>query len=303
MKPHWHMGLCGLILLALSLDLAQAQNPIPNPTSNLGAAPSPATSGAMAACLARYQGVGLPRYLGAAVDQDRGPNPQTVLICRRPYAVSFNRATGSPDFAIEHLVSSDVTGPAKRKDNFMPDPLVGNVPTLEDYKGTGFDRGHQAPAGDAKFSQAAMDDTFYLTNMSPQVGQGFNRDTWAKLEGRIRAWLVCGVKTELYVITGPVFSGARRYAKPDSQALRVPDAYFKIVYDPVGKRAVGFVLPNTKIGGDNFTPYVKSIKEIEGVTGLSFFPALSVRDQNLVKSSPGLIWGIPGQCSGKAIGD
>ena len=57
---------------------------------------------------------------------------------------------------------------------------------LKDYRGSGFDRGHQAPAADFKHSQAAMDETFLLSNISPQVGKGMNRDYWARIETWVR---------------------------------------------------------------------------------------------------------------------
>ena len=96
--------------------------------------------------------------------------------------------------------------------------------------------GHQAPAANAKFDQQAMNETFLLSNMAPQVGIGFNRHAWSYLEKAIRGWVLCGGRDRLYVITGPIYSqnadkvlGANKIA--------IPDAFYKIVYDPESETA------------------------------------------------------------------
>jgi endonuclease G len=90
----------------------------------------------------------------------------------------------------------------KRKDNFRSDPKVktGSA-ALSDYKGSGYDRGHLAPAADFKWSATAMSESFYMSNMSPQV-PGFNRGIWKNIESTVRNWAV--ENDEIYIVTGPV---------------------------------------------------------------------------------------------------
>lgn len=72
-----------------------------------------------------------------------------------------------------------------------------------DYKGSGYDRGHLAAAGNHKADQKHMEETFFLSNMAPQVGVGFNRDSWNKLEKYIRK--LTNVYKDVYVCTGPLY--------------------------------------------------------------------------------------------------
>jgi DNA/RNA endonuclease G (NUC1) len=72
------------------------------------------------------------------------------------------------------------------------------------YAGSGLDRGHMAPAAGHKYSQWGMDDTFRMSNIAPQVGKGFNRDYWARLEGHVRN-LKVQYRT-VHVFSGPVFA-------------------------------------------------------------------------------------------------
>lgn len=130
---------------------------------------------------------------------------------------------------------------------------------LKDYFRSGYDRGHQVPAADAKWSQEAMDDTFALSNMCPQVGEGFNRDYWAHFED------FCRRLTTRYpsvrIVTGPLYlpkkeaDGKWRVSyevigSPPNVA--VPTHFYKIIYGEDGKAggnvALGaFVLPNAQI--------------------------------------------------------
>jgi len=80
-------------------------------------------------------------------------------------------------------------------------------------QGSGFDRGHLAPAGNHKKSQELCDETFYLSNISPQVGAGFNRDKWEHLESYVRK-LTKRYKN-VYVCTGPLYLPKR---EPDGKS-------------------------------------------------------------------------------------
>jgi endonuclease G len=173
---------------------------------------------------------------------------------------------------------------------------VTESPTKEDYTGTGRDRGHQAPAADAKFSQKVMDDSFFMTNMSPQVGIGFNRGQWKYLEEAVRAWVVCGGREDIIVMTGPIYGDSTDRIGP--KKIWGPAAYYKIVYDLRSGRAVGFKLPNVKLKKADLETYVVPISEIEDETGLDFFRALPRRRQAQLESSRGIAWGHDQKCSG-----
>lgn len=74
---------------------------------------------------------------------------------------------------------------------------------LSDYRGTGYDRGHMAPASNHKESQGSMDETFSLSNIAPQVGGGFNRDYWARFERFVQD--TTKSFDDVWVVTGPLY--------------------------------------------------------------------------------------------------
>ena len=165
---------------------------------------------------------------------------------------------------------------------------------LSDYSGSGYDRGHQAPAANAKWSQPAMDETFVLTNMCPQVGNGFNRDYWAHFED------FCRRLTKNYpsvrIITGPLYLPHKTpdnkwkveyevIGKPPNVA--VPTHFYKIILGE-GKEgsqrssvALGaFILPNKEISND--TPLVEfevPVEVVERASGLEFLGKLGVANR------------------------
>jgi endonuclease G len=243
------------------------------------------------ACLQRFAAIGLPKA--------RGSQPSTpTLICRRGYALSYDYDTHDPDWVIERLTPAELTGKATRSNQFKPDPAL-TAPQVDnpDYTRSGFDRGHQAPAGDARFDQSVMDDSFYFSNMAPQVGIGFNRGAWAYLEETVRAWVLCGGRSEVFVITGPIYGAHAAPLVPGHMAIAVPTAFYKIVYDVASNHAVGFVLPNQKIGSTiDLQKYAKPITDIETDTGVAFFDNLTLRDQQQLKGDPGTVWGHIDSC-------
>jgi endonuclease G len=259
------------------------------PGTELAAAPA---NSATPQCLAHFP-IGVPA--NGADDVVR----RETLICRRGYVVAFNADRRVPDWVMERLSPTDLTGPATRSNAFGHDPALppGADATNADYLRTGYDRGHQAPAGDAKFSQQIMDESFFFTNMAPQIGVGFNRGAWKFLEETVRGWVECGGHPDLYVITGPIYGvttstiGANRVA--------IPREFYKIVYDPAIDQAVGFVLPNVRIGS-TIDPqlYVRPIADIETATGLNFFPGFDQRHHDVLERGPGTAWGHNQTCPG-----
>ena len=160
------------------------------------------------------------------------------------YTLSYNEEAEQPSWVAYELTRDEAFGDAaEREDNFREDRAVrtGSA-TLDDYRGSGYDRGHMAPAADFKWSEEAMSDTFYLSNMSPQDG-GLNRGLWADLEAIVRQMAVDNGK--VYVVTGPVLTDGPFETIGESKVI-VPHQYYKVVLDYTDPdiKAIGFVLPN-----------------------------------------------------------
>ncbi|GAA0548652.1 endonuclease G [Rhizomicrobium palustre] len=257
----------------------------------LGAAAAPALADEdFSKCEARYAAIGLPVLKS-------GGDPEPIAVCHQGYAVAFNPDSRVPYWVIERVPKAQLSGKAKRSNKFLPDPALGDAsPVDADYRASGYDRGHQAPAGDFKSSQPMTNESFFFSNMAPQVGKDFNRGIWRILETDVRSWILCGDRPELYIITGPVFDEKEKWIPKGKQRVRVPDGFFKVIYDPTRKRALGMLLPNKALDTDTLPQYAVAIKTIEQRTGLVFFPALNKRSQTVLKSSKGILWGVDGSC-------
>jgi len=267
----------------------------PPPLDGQGNLPAVRASNVTPQCLRQFA-IDLPAHRGDDIAR------RQTLVCRQGYVLSFNADTRSPDWVMERLEPADLTGTASRGNSFRHDPVLpqGADAANADYLRTGFDRGHQAPAADAKFSQAVMDESFYFTNMSPQRGIGMNRGAWKFLEEATRSWVMCGGHPDLYVISGPIYGtlagNPRTIGNPP---VAVPRAFYKIVFDPVTERAVGFVLPNRRIGSRvNLQEFVVPIAAIETETGLNFFRSMDQRRQAEIKDGPAVAWAHNGPCPG-----
>ncbi|PNH39198.1 hypothetical protein VD0004_g7679 [Verticillium dahliae] len=223
------------------------------------------------------------------------PGPHADVSSRASLVSAYDRRTRNPHWVVEHMTPASLAArDADRKHSvFLEDPQVPDKfqAKLKDYFRSGYDRGHQVPAADAKWSQTAMDDTFYLTNMCPQVGDGFNRDYWAHLED------FCRRLTQRYpsvrVATGPLYLPKRdpvagkwytRYEVIGSPpSVAVPTHFYKVILAedgrPGGNVAVGaFVLPNAPIPNDKpLADFEMPLEAVERATGLEFAPKLPVQ--------------------------
>lgn len=157
----------------------------------------------------------------------------------------------------------------ERSDNFRQDKEVSTgSASLDDYYGSGYDRGHLAPAGDMHFSEDAMYRSFLMSNVCPQE-RGFNRGIWRELEEQVRDW-TRGYK-HLYVVTGPVLT-QRAKARIGDNDVAVPRAFYKVLldYHEPELKAVGFIIPNEE-SKKPLDHYAMSVDEVENLTGIDFF--------------------------------
>lgn len=202
------------------------------------------------------------------------------------YSLCYRESYEQAEWSAYCLTAENLVKNASRSDDFRSDPAISTgSATPEDYKKTGYDRGHLSPAADFAFDKTAMSETFYMTNMSPQTG-GFNRGIWKDLESTVREW--AKKFGRVYVVSGPVLEKkAEEYKAIGSNSVSVPEFYYKVVLAPLYEdevdrstpedakavAAIGFILPNQKCT-DSFFNYAMSIDEVEKRTGLDFFSEL-----------------------------
>lgn len=218
--------------------------------------------------------------------RDHGP---TTIVVREEYALEHSTTHKVALWVCEEVEPFELRGPGDREDSrFRPDPLLrpGERAELDDYRGSGFDRSHQAPAADFKYTQDRMDDSFYLSNVAPQVGIGFNRDIWRDLEAHVRD--VALEHGGAFVISGGYFDGP--FETVGDNEVGVPTHFYKIIVvedDDGAMRAMAFVLENRRHSGEDFEDFVVPIDDIEAAAGLDFLPRLPAADQARLESSVG----------------
>lgn len=206
------------------------------------------------------------------------------LVTNLGYTSSYNISYGIPNWVAYEITRSEATSiEAERKDKFMPDPKVkGHSATNADYKGSGYDKGHMAPAADMKWSQIVMDQSFYFTNICPQA-PGLNRGAWKNLEEDIRLWAIRD--SALVVICGPLFTQEPVRYIPQTQ-VAIPDAYFKVVCSPYTPepRGIAFIFPNAK-ASKHPREYVTTINSVEQITGMDFLSQLPDETENQIEET------------------
>ena len=228
---------------------------------------------------------GQPIHRSLAEDVGVSAAPESTVICHAGQVVAFNPTHNVSDWVAFRLRRDDLlTGDVERKDAFRGDPDVpeGHRVVKADYTGTGYDRGHLAPAAAMKWSPKAMRESFFMSNMAPQVGTGFNRHIWKSLERRMRQW-ACE-RGVLYVVTGPLYEGQPIkqlvYDKDgdgiddNGVLVDVPSHFFKLAFDPARIEAIAFVLPNQKLETKDLPKFLQSIDDIEDRAKLDFLPMI-----------------------------
>lgn len=216
-----------------------------------------------------------------AVEESRDYLPASstgVVIRHRYYTLSYSEEHEQAEWVAYKLTREELEQPwTGRVDNFRPDPKVkSGSATPDDYRSSGYDRGHLAPAADRAFSEQAMDETFYMSNISPQA-PNFNKGVWRELEELTRSW--AKRNGYLYVVAGPILSLRPKGVVGDNE-VSVPAAYFKVLLDPEEPqvKGIGFIIPN-EVSFEPLHKFAVPIDKVEEITGIELFAGLLPQGQ------------------------
>jgi endonuclease G len=197
------------------------------------------------------------------------PQPGDQEICHTNYAVIHRCSVKAPVAVFEHLTVAAMTGPAKRKDNFRPDPLVTPQcsASLSDYAivGKTHDRGHMAPAGNNTQNDVIMSESFYLSNMVAQLANN-NRGIWKQLETWERQW-ASAPNTDFYIISGGIFDQGHPVI---GNGLGMPTRLYKIIIEKNSKQVQAYLMPNAALPVADLPKYQVPMSVVEEATNMRF---------------------------------
>ena len=195
--------------------------------------------------------------------------------------------------------------------NYDPNDQLPVIPTRDQqYIGTGgngrgygargYDRGHMLPQASRYNNYEPNRMTYYGTNMMPQ-NSTLNQNIWASLEGKVRGWGGLQTSDTLYVVTGAAFKSTKTIDNANGP-IAVPSHCWKVLLRQRGNqnrqisqfkadelKAIGFVFTNDDAGAaTSIESAVRSVKEIEELTGFKFFRNLDPAVADAVKSQKNL---------------
>jgi endonuclease G len=209
---------------------------------------------------AQFTAAGAATYAAKPGDQE---------ICHKNYAVIHSCAVKAPIAVFEHLTPAAMSGPATRKDDFRPDPAVtpNCSATLADYATVGktHDRGHMSPAKNNTINAEIMSESFFLSNMVPQVANN-NRGIWKQLEMQERQWATAP-GTDFYIISGGIYDAG--HAKTGN-GLGIPTRLYKIIIEKNSKKVMAYLMPNQALPVADLPKYQTTVQAVEQATGLKF---------------------------------
>lgn len=231
----------------------------------------------LAACGCGQQG-GVRAQSPAPADAELPAYSDTDDIVRHlGYTASYNHTTLCPDWVAWELTADEVAGECNGQYSFSWDPSVRRPKAgREDYSNSGYDKGHMAPRADMKWSEQALEESYYFTNICPQDHE-MNSQAWRKIEELTRR--VARRYGSVLVVCGPVYDSAdHQHIGPD--CVHVPDRFFKALAVNVNGEwhTVGFLVANNR---QSRSPrhYAVTVDEVEAVVGFNLFPALPEEDE------------------------
>jgi len=199
------------------------------------------------------------------------PCKTDIILDRDGYSLGFCPKRKSALWVSYIICKRSVSVDKDRSASFFADPdLPESCRVSPDvYRNSGFDKGHLAPSAAIDFSRRSNDQTFAMSNVSPQHPK-LNRQAWGRLEAQIRDWTT--TKGKLVVITGPVFTKRPRRL---NGSVAIPQHFYHVVFSLRHNRCIGFVFPNTAVKASQVWDHVMPVREVEKLTGYKFFKDLT----------------------------
>lgn len=194
-----------------------------------------------------------------------------LILKRTAYSLSYNLEVLIPNWVAWHLTAEHADGECPRDKTYYEDTDVPSPrATNEDYRGSGWSRGHMCPAGDNKWDAKAMRESNLLTNICPQHAS-LNSGLWNVIESDCRKW--AKKYGSVYIVCGPVLLN-KEHETIGRNKVVVPEAFFKVILrlnpEPA---AIGFIVRNNE-GKKKKDQFINTVDDVERITGIDFFPAL-----------------------------
>jgi endonuclease G len=204
-------------------------------------------------------------------------NDNGQIVEYKAFSLLYNEKAEQASWVVYLLTQKMVKGKKfKRLDKFITDPNIetGSA-TANDYKRSGYDKGHLCPAADMAWDKVTERECFYMSNMSPQV-PSFNRGIWKELEEQVRQWAISN--DSIVIITGPILKNFTKTIGIEKVA--VPDAYYKVIADISAPsiKTIAFFIPNKEIKS-SISEYAVTVDSVEKITGMDLFHEIPAVEQ------------------------
>lgn len=231
-------------------------------------------------------------------------NQEEEIISHSAFSLSYNETHEQANWVM-HVVMTDIAnGNVSRSNDFREDPLITTgtaqekdyfLKTLKadrtySYDGYGYDRGHLAPSADFRWSEKALSESYFYSNISPQIGN-FNREKWAELENFIREYVTTN-GVNLVIVTAPVLNDNLLKIERSDNGVSIPEYFVKVALDLKNKRGIGFVLPHQKIEMP-LASYTVSIDSVEALLGYDLFTELDDLLETEIESNVNAQYWLP----------
>jgi endonuclease G len=218
-------------------------------------------------------------------NQYGNPANSNQVLCRLGYAVGYNYSSKVADWVSYQVTAESANAQIARTDDFREDLDLPSQArsTLSDFSGSGYDRGHLAPAATVGFSRTAMSQSFLLSNMAPQLPE-FNRGGWSDLESGVRT---CANKVgALSVVAGPIYE--QPVPSTIGAGVRVATSFYMLIMkDSAPRQAVAFIVPHRAFAIEELPDFAVPVDRLEQKLSYDFFNKLPVAEQAAFENNAG----------------
>lgn len=210
------------------------------------------------------------------------------LVQHSTYYLSYSEKHEQAEWVAYELKPEHISGGKHKRPYFNQDPKVTTESAhWNNYKNSGYTRGHLLPAGDRTFSKKAYDETFYTSNISPQL-QEFNTGIWNSLEMRIRNFARKNGK--IYVVTGGILTDNLKTIGKEKVA--VPEYFYKVLLHKKNGnyRMKAYLIPHKEEARKVLKDYMVPTDSIEKLTSIDFFHFLDDKLEDELEGFRGETW-------------